>query len=83
MAAYNCKVVVAGAWPDLVSMVLSETSEPPAFSEEWFDAPDSVRKEFLAIALAAKTSGLTVNVSVVDHSTNPHEHGHIDEIYLA
>jgi len=79
--AYNCKVVVVGTWSGAVSMVLSDTEG--TFSNEWFDAPEPLRKEFLATALAAKSSGLDVMVSLVDHPPDEHQHGHIDEIYLS
>jgi hypothetical protein len=87
-----CRVKVVGVFPKAagpltactacVELVEIKPDGTPGF-DEWFDFPDSVSREFLAVALAAITSGLNVMVSIVDHPADPvHGHGHINGIYI-
>jgi len=63
---YVCSVEQAGpaGTGDAVHIMLSDTADPPAFSDLWFQAPDGRQKEHLAVALTAMSLDMKVNVRV-------------------
>jgi len=66
---YTCTVEKAGSgWNDHVYITLSDTTETPAFTGVNFVVPDTRKKEMLAIALTAITTGKNVLVKLSDTS---------------
>jgi hypothetical protein len=61
-----CDVIRAG--PDnngVVNIMLTDKAKPPVFAVTWFKAPDAVKEQMLAVALAAISTGIQVNVNLV------------------
>ena len=68
-AWYTCRVDKAGTgWNDHVYITLSDTAGTPAFTGVNFVVPDTRKKEMLAIALTAMTTGKSVLVNLSDTS---------------
>ena len=68
-AWYTCTVDRAGTgWNDHVYITLSDTAGTPAFTGVNFVVPDTRKKEMLAIALTAMTTGKSVLVNLSDTS---------------
>jgi hypothetical protein len=67
MPFYNCRVKSAGASHDNEVRIRLENLAPPDFDHNFFAIP-SQRREMLATALTAITTGLPVNVEL--HSTD-------------
>ena len=64
---YTCTVEKAGTGAgNHVCIWLSDTNDPPAFTNRFFTAPDGRKKEMLAIALTAMTTGKQVEVGLVN-----------------
>ena len=64
---YTCTVEKAGSGAgNHVCIWLSDTNDPPAFTNRFFTAPDGRKKEMLAIALTAMTTGKQVEVGLVN-----------------
>jgi hypothetical protein len=61
---YDCRVHGAGAFNKLVQINLSDTADPPAFTERWFTAVDGAEDRLLASALVALTSHLAVATTI-------------------
>ena len=62
---YTCTVEKAGSgWNDHVYITLSDTAGTPAFTFVNFVVPDTRKKEMLAIALTAITTGKNVSVNL-------------------
>jgi len=62
---YTCTVDKAGTgWKDHVYITLSDTAGTPAFTFVNFVVPDTRKKEMLAIALTAMTTGKSVLVNL-------------------
>ena len=58
-AGYTCTVNSVGPYSGEIYVSLTSA---PSFTGKWFLAPESLRKEVLAIALTAMTNGMTVFV---------------------
>ena len=66
---YTCTVERAAVgWNDHVYITLSDTAGTPAFTGVNFVVPDTRKKEMLAIALTAMTTGKSVLVNLSDTS---------------
>lgn len=63
---FMCDVIRAG--PDqngAVNIMLTDKATPPVFAVTWFQALDAVKQQMLAVALAAISTGIQVNVNLV------------------
>ena len=64
---YTCTVEKAGSGGgNHVYIWLSDTNDPPAFTNRCFTAPDGRKKEMLATALTAMTTNKQVEVGLVN-----------------
>ncbi len=81
MAFYaHCEVLNAGVQGDKVGILMKQLDEQwGKGKEQWFYPRDGVRREMLAVALAAMTSNLTVNIDAPDPKTK----SDIDDIALS
>ena len=79
----NCVVIRAGASSNQneTEIFLTDRSTSPKFSEKAFIAADAVRKELLAIALTAVTSGNRVD-ALVDDPLTPNTPQSLYALYL-
>jgi hypothetical protein len=63
---FMCDVIRAG--PDYngaVNIMLTDKANPPVFAVAWFQALTAVNQQMLAVALAAISTGIQVNVNLV------------------
>jgi hypothetical protein len=59
---YVCQVVQAGVQADPAGVLVLLTDNGGAFTNTWFSVPDAGKNQALAVALAAISTGNTVNV---------------------
>lgn len=77
MSVFQCKVSRAGVKED-GTILINIKDVNGSFDWRWFFAPVSVRKESLATALAAVTTGLQVEA----HLDSISEYSYLKGIYL-